>query len=404
MASDLADALRDLLSSLSSNNHALKQLILVADDLEKTMSEEGIREIIERDDRVIVEVKCTFQKIGDVDTVTQEFEAEGFIQSKWEEPLLDHIQEKNIQSFDANKFWDPQLVILNVIGDLYQDHKSYTVRLHEPGYDHALIIQFWRFKGKFQEYFELEHFPFDVQDLTIQLSSDRRTEQIHIIEDEQELSAVNINMFLDCQEWSIYEHVELIQDISTREFSRHIDHSVLHILIRVRRKSGCYLWNVVFIMFMIKLLTFATWGINPDIPDRVMLIATLFLTAVTFKFVVSSSLPVISYLTYLDKYILLSLVFLLLQSIESASVSELTKIYDMDTVVEYDLYAMGGLLLLLIVFHVGFAIYIHKTALRKRRLMKKKDRLYASIRNKRQLQKKFNQRVNMEQVQKYKRL
>ena len=43
---------------------------------------------------MIVEVKCTFQKIGDVDTVAQEFEAEVFIQSKWEEPLLDNMPEK----------------------------------------------------------------------------------------------------------------------------------------------------------------------------------------------------------------------------------------------------------------------------------------------------------------------
>lgn len=37
-----------------------------------------------------VEVKCTFLKISDIDTVNQQFEAEIFVQAKWEEPLLKH--------------------------------------------------------------------------------------------------------------------------------------------------------------------------------------------------------------------------------------------------------------------------------------------------------------------------
>ena len=33
-------------------------------------------------------MKLTFLKITDIDTVTQQFEAEIFVQAKWEEPLL----------------------------------------------------------------------------------------------------------------------------------------------------------------------------------------------------------------------------------------------------------------------------------------------------------------------------
>ena len=35
-----------------------------------------------------MEVKLTFLKITDIDTVTQQFQAEIFVQAKWEEPLL----------------------------------------------------------------------------------------------------------------------------------------------------------------------------------------------------------------------------------------------------------------------------------------------------------------------------
>ena len=38
--------------------------------------------------QVTVEVKLTFLKITDIDTITQQFQAEIFVQAKWEEPLL----------------------------------------------------------------------------------------------------------------------------------------------------------------------------------------------------------------------------------------------------------------------------------------------------------------------------
>lgn len=38
--------------------------------------------------KVTVELKCTFLKISDIDTINQQFEAEIFVQAKWEEPLL----------------------------------------------------------------------------------------------------------------------------------------------------------------------------------------------------------------------------------------------------------------------------------------------------------------------------
>lgn len=35
-----------------------------------------------------VEIKLTFMKINDIDTVDQQFQSEIFIQAKWEEPLI----------------------------------------------------------------------------------------------------------------------------------------------------------------------------------------------------------------------------------------------------------------------------------------------------------------------------
>ena len=44
-----------------------------------------------------VEIKLTFMKINDIDTVAQLFEAEILVRAKWQEPLL--VDKKHIKVF-----------------------------------------------------------------------------------------------------------------------------------------------------------------------------------------------------------------------------------------------------------------------------------------------------------------
>ncbi|CAH8439184.1 unnamed protein product [Dicrocoelium dendriticum] len=73
---------------------------------------------------------------------------------------------------------------------------------------------------------------------------------------------------------------------------------------------------------MISSLSFATFAVSPDKAElRLRLSFTLILTSVTFKYVITQSLPKISYLTYMDKYVLMSLGILCIISIWHAVVT-----------------------------------------------------------------------------------
>ena len=62
----------------------------------------------------------------------------------------------------------------------------------------------------------------------------------------------------------------------------------------------CYNFSYNPIQLLIVLLSFTSFAVSPDEPaDRLSVTLTLLLTAVAFKFVVSQSLPTISYLTLL---------------------------------------------------------------------------------------------------------
>ncbi|XP_041371118.1 uncharacterized protein LOC121384693 [Gigantopelta aegis] len=358
---------------IDSNTKALHEILVAFDALARHLlnnkSEEQIK--IERIDQVTVEVKCTFLKIWDIDTLTQKYNGEVFIQAKWPDP---GINTRN-PVYDPKYFWNPKLVIKNVAGDLTVNRKSYSVSFVEPGASFPVVIQYWMIKGIFEENLELQHFPFDVQDVTIQVSTERSTKEVRIIEDQHMMSTVN-PACLDGQDWTIYRHVECFQDITTMEYASLYEHPVLFIQCRACRKVGYFVWNIIGIVLMIMLLTFGTLAIDPNIPDRMVITITLFLTLVAFKLVVKSNLPTISYLTYLDKYILASLVFLGIQTAESAVMDALTRVYTMDEVIYYDQLVMRVIATTLFLFHVIFWIYIYNTAFSKRRLMFEKDQLY----------------------------
>ena len=100
--------------------------------------------------------------------------------------------------------------------------------------------------------------------------------------------------------------------------------SVFVLKFGVSRDPGFYLWNVMFVHFAVVLLSAFTCAIDhADFGARAQVTYTLLLTLVAFKFVVATFVPRISYLTYMDKYSLLSLSMLGLVIAENFLVSGL---------------------------------------------------------------------------------
>ena len=80
---------------------------------------------------------------------------------------------------------------------------------------------------------------------------------------------------------------------------------------KLERHADYYFWNIVFVMYLLVVTSFTTVFLDPlDFADRQGISFTIILAAVAYKYVVASLLPRISYLTLLDKYVVLA--FLLL--------------------------------------------------------------------------------------------
>jgi hypothetical protein len=313
-----------------------------------------------------VYIRVVFLKVGDIDTVKETFTADIFVQARWREPLLDgqtHLQPDEIV---WSKIWNPQLYVDN---SLSEPKETLWRTVMWKNKKEAYIFERRRLSGTFIECLELAQFPFDTQDITLTLVSERSVRELTLEEDDIEISTVNVQSFIDEQEWKLYSNVETRPETVNKIYQDdQSTHPSFSSLCHVSRRFGFYVWNIFFVMFFICSMTFTTFAVVINKPEnRLQLTFILLLTTITFKFAVNQSLPRISYLTYLDKYILCSMTFMCAICVWHA----ITWVINNDLVDKCVLAAFGGVY---IIANVTFFIFIYCSAIRSRNLFANRER------------------------------
>lgn len=321
--------------------------------------------------RVRVEICVVFLKIGEIDTLKEQYEADVMIKAIWREPALDRDKKEVASSVDFSQYWNPKIFIENTIGDP-KESMFQMISYNDKG--QAYILQKRRIKGTFLENLELDDFPFDVQDLTVTIMSDLNTHEIDLVEDTREPHMVNRQSFIDEQEWHLYKYVETeMKEVSNEYEDPSIKKPALLVKCRAARRPAYFFWNIFLITFLICSMSFTTFAVQRNLPqNRLQLSFTLVLTTVAFKFVVNQSLPKISYLTYLDKYVLVAMILLT----GVCAWHGITTLFGNDPHGIVDLVALVVIAVLYIGFNIGFALRIYMQPGKKRRRMEFKEKEY----------------------------
>nr|KAG5692699.1 hypothetical protein BaRGS_008562 [Batillaria attramentaria] len=296
-------------------------------------------------------VRVVFLKIGEIDTLKEQFRAEVFVQARWREPALDHVT--SVDDISWHSLWNPQLQLENAMDDP-KVTAWHDLKLSDSG--EAYVLEKRRVKADFSENLELQNFPFDVQHLSVIITSRLSDVSLELLEDDTELSSVNLLTFVDEQEWEVRDIVEMIPEVRTREFSA-IKHKFPMITVRTYafRRAGFFLWNVLAVMVLICSLSLCTFAVERTLPqNRLQLSFTLVLTGIAFKFVVNQALPKISYLTVLDKYILGSMVMMHVVSVWHAIVTRFD--HNKELADDLDEWAFVILVLCYGFYNIGFAV------------------------------------------------
>jgi hypothetical protein len=163
-----------------------------------------------------------FLRIGEIDTLNEKYQAQAAIEARW---LIDIDKLSSDLSSDDQKrliggksisllnyaasHWHPQLYIENALGDL-KEQIRYSAKKSKEN-NEIYVCEHRDIKGQFWEKLELQHFPSDLQDLSISIASMFFNDKVVLIADPHHLSGVNREAFVDQQEWLLYEHVDTQQ-------------------------------------------------------------------------------------------------------------------------------------------------------------------------------------------------
>ncbi|CAF0867600.1 unnamed protein product [Didymodactylos carnosus] len=331
---------------------------------------------------VEIRTRCIFLRVGEIDTLNERYYGEILFEASWND-----IKLKNKTTYDPSVgHWNPNLVILNSIGDVKHE-TSYSI--YEDGTNIPEITEHHRIKGTFWERMELYHFPADVQELSLTMTTTRRDDELRFFQNYYKPSGVIRTIFTDEQEWYLYEHCEIHIQEPIEEFSDNgdrIKHGVVVCTCHVARKCGYFFWNLYFLVFLITSASFCTFAIPiTNTHGRVQVACTLLLTSVTFRWTVNKSLPTISYLTAVDIYAIGSIFALCLLNIyhgvigyinyykstnDSNVASNTTAEFALVIIDRYTLVVFSALYFS---YQILIVFWMWRGPWKKRRLMNKKD-------------------------------
>ena len=265
-------------------------------------------------------MRVDVRQIKDVDQIAQTFHARVFVQFRIANGALDEVLCKGLDERGT----EPELKSARWFLEKLEWHNAaslptvVTKMVNKMGErDLSLVLEV---EGEFLETFELENFPIDYQELTIKLRTACAREggmPCEFCQHSMKSSALNVDTanFSLKNVWRLEPNIDAT--ITTHHAMAGRSYPCLFLTAHVHRKPGFYVVNVVAPMGLFALMTMLRFRID-FMPSRLGFCMTLLLTSVAYKFVAASSLPAISYLTLLDKFVVSCSVIILISIFEHA--------------------------------------------------------------------------------------
>ena len=296
-----------------------------------------------------VELQVIVLKIGHIETKNEQFYAEFYLEASW----IDKID--NFDKYDSKKHFNPSISIRNSIGDLKQDINYSFKSLNNRK------VQIWekrKVKGTFWQKFDFSLFPLDQQTLNIEISSNHSSDCVMLIESMQKFNCLGPNAFMNDSEWRLDNFVRA-KESNFRNQITNDEYSTFTILLNASRISTYYIYNAFLLIFLITFIGLTRFTVTCDLPQvRLIIDTTVNLTLITFKWVITSDLPQISYLTCLDIYSLITIIFISIQSIYDSIIGSIAKQQCEYPYSYYDLIAFIISLSLIAILVFSFIIFL----------------------------------------------
>ncbi len=261
--------------------------------------------------------------ILDIDQISgadQTFDANFFYMLRWTDPRLAHDQERI--SMPLTEVWHPRILILNqqkvwpsfpeVVSIAPDGQVTYRQRV-------------W---GSFSQPLNLRDFPFDRQDLAIQLITVGYTaKDLELVIDPRSGMAEKLSLpDWDIVEWSV--DATAIRPIPTLP----TEIAAVVFSFQAERREQYFIFQVIVPLILIVAMSWIVFWIDPkESGTQISVAITTMLTLIAYRFAVGTDLPKVDYMTRLDFFILGSTVMIyatLLQAVITTSMAKSGKLFE----------------------------------------------------------------------------
>jgi hypothetical protein len=292
----------------------------------------------------IVQVSCTWLNIIGVDSVNQTFQADIVIRLTWHEELTESLVKlfpqatTNVHGGKAavelkdfvEHVWDPQFQFPNC-RSMEDTEQWVRMERHET---HAKVVWAIRFRcGQFTCLFDLRTFPFDQQALFIRISSGWDERKVQFVtapkdacrETYEDYNLMDYdliaNRIADVYSTDSRDARYLCRS-DTSSSNSGVRYNSIFLIQTVLRQPGFYVLNLYLPTLLISSSAFTAFVFYvEDFGGRSTVLMTLLLTVVAFKQVIGQNLPRLPYITYLDRYALVSLALVVVIGVMQSALS-----------------------------------------------------------------------------------
>jgi len=289
--------------------------------------------------------------VDEVDSAQQNFAASIFYEVRWKSPFLVHDGPGPLHR-NISEIWNPQLIIVNQ--QMAWRAFPEAVDIYPDGEVHYQQ-KVW---ARFSQPLDLHDFPMDRQTLSIHLLASGVTQgEVKMVP--LELSghrSSGITRQFSLPDWEV-----ISWDAKPKTYSPFEEEAGVpgfELRIEVERRLPYWVTKVIFPLCLIVIMSWLPFWIDPEqIGTNIGIATTSFLTLVAYLFAIGALLPQVSYITRIDRFILLSTIMVFASLIQTVAHARLVKNDKVDLARRNDRWSrVGYAVALVIILVVSFVV------------------------------------------------
>jgi hypothetical protein len=267
----------------------------------------------ENGEKIPVQIALRIINLSDIDEVAQRFSVVAYLMATWKDPRLAFTPKtawEKFRVYRVDEVWMPHFDFAN--GVVPHSASDVTLRAFPDG----TMKYYERSSAELSNSFYLRAFPFDRQRLEIFIHPPiSEAAVVNLVGAAGDASlSVEVRVYSSLAQWTVLgirASAEPIRILNTETTNQ------MRFAIEVQRRSNFYIWKVFLPLLLMVVLSWTVfWIDNSELNSQVNISVTTILTVIAFAFAISSNLPKVPYLTFIDVFFLSCYVFVFITAIE----------------------------------------------------------------------------------------